>query len=93
MTAVLTWTLALQHSTSRTEINYALAISTEEEALAVESALAAATPGSFVRVAVRFTNLPDVTNVYLQPHEYGMWRIVQRAFLPMDFVGGNLPTQ
>ena len=48
-------------------------------AMAVEAALKAAQPGEFVCVPVRFTNLVHATNVYIQPHMWGMWCVVQRA--------------
>ncbi|MFL0286796.1 hypothetical protein ACJH6J_20350 [Mycobacterium sp. SMC-18] len=78
---VLCWSVALQHPTSRGNdfLIYALAEDNDESAKAVEAALKAAQPGEFVCVPVRFMNLVHATNVYIQPHMWGMWCVVQQA--------------
>lgn len=67
---------------------YALADDTNENAKKVESDLAAAQPGDFVCVPVRFTNMVDVTNVYIQPHRWGLWCVLRKAVAPEELFGG-----
>lgn len=52
-----------------------MADDTEEgakDAKEVETALAAAQPGEFACVPIRFANMAGATNVYIQPHRWGL---------------------
>lgn len=85
------WTLQLQsrHSKFSEFFVYALAENTAAEAAEVEAMMAAALPGEFVCVPIRFVNLPDPTKVYIQPHHWGLWTITQRHFTPDQLLGGS----
>jgi hypothetical protein len=87
---VLAWALALQHPLSKPNehLVYALADDNADAAKKIERALAAAKPGEFVCVPIRFTNMPDVTNAYIQPHLWGFWCVVQRAVGVNQLFGG-----
>ena len=88
---VLCWSVALKHptTTSNDFLIYALADDNDESAKAVEAALKAAQPGEFVCIPVRFANLADATNVYIQPHLWGLWCVVQRAIDVNQMYGGT----
>lgn len=89
--AILTWALALQNPPATPDqfLLYALADDTDEGAQKVEADLSAAKPNEFVRVPVRFTNMVDTTNVYIQPHKWGLWCVIRRAVHPNEFIRGS----
>ncbi|WP_353365309.1 hypothetical protein [Mycobacterium sp.] len=89
--AVLAWALALQHPLSRPNefLVYALADDNAEAAKKIERALATAKAGEFVCVPVRFMDMPDATNAYIQPHQWGFWCVVQRAVEVNQLFGGG----
>ena len=72
---VLSWALALQNPPSQPNefLIYALAEDGKEGADRVEASMSAAKEGEFVRVPIRFANMADTTNVYIQPHRWGLW--------------------
>jgi hypothetical protein len=88
---VLVWALALQNPPSSPNefLMYALADDTDEGAKKVEDALAAAQQGEFVCVPIRFANMADAANVYIQPHRWGLWCVVRRVVEQDELFGGG----
>ncbi|MFV8141944.1 hypothetical protein ACNQR7_30640 [Mycolicibacterium senegalense] len=89
--SLLSWALVLQNPTSKPNefLIYALGEDTDESAMKVESDLKAAAPDEFVCVPIRFANLAEPTNVYIQPHRWGLWCVVQKAVGPEELFGGS----
>lgn len=87
---VTAWALALQGSTFKHNemIMYALADNSDTSAQRVEASLAAAKPGDFVAVEVRFTNLMDSTKLHVQPHLWAAWCVTQRTITAAEMFGG-----
>ncbi|EHB48785.1 hypothetical protein MycrhDRAFT_5626 [Mycolicibacterium rhodesiae JS60] len=85
------WVLALQGVTAKVNelITYALADNTDEGAEKVTAALAAAKPGEFVGVPIRFVNQADPTTIHIQPHLWGMWCLTQRYMSSAELFGGS----
>ncbi|MBE5459760.1 hypothetical protein E3G49_001424 [Mycobacteroides abscessus] len=86
------WQLLLQGATAKTNemLMYYLG---EDRAVAeeVERNLAAAEPGEFVPVKVRFTNLLDETTLYVQPHIWGVWAVIQKVMTTSEVYAGQAP--
>lgn len=85
------WALALQGTTAKTNelLLYALADNSADGAKKAEADLKAARPGEFVEVAVRFANMMDTSTLYVQPHLWGLWCVMERTVPASEFFGAQ----
>lgn len=85
------WALALQSVTAKPNefIIYALSDNSADGAKRVEDNLDAAKPGDFVKVKVRFTNLPQDTELRVQPHLWATWCVMERTITTAEMFGGG----
>lgn len=76
---VKVWQIVLQGTTAKTDEHLVYLIGEDENtAKRVERDLAAAKPGEFVPIPVRFANQLDGVTMYIQPHLWGLWVVAPR---------------